>query len=341
MGLLIGERSKIDQSTRDAFAITGTAHVLAVSGLHVGIIALALFVVVSWIPGRWLRFSFFALSLLSYVLITGAKPSILRAGIMALLFMLSYNSGRIARPLNTLGVTGLFLLLLDPESLFDIGFQLSFCAVAGILLVYPRLWSFLKSTFPRGMKNPVLGRVVQLFLLSIGAQILTFPLSVHYFGSFSPISPLVNIVVIPLVTIGLGAGVAGVVFPFAAKWFGGTAWLAMSSTRSIVEGVAESSIVSLDIQGIGVFAVLILIIAGVWLLLAQKPLQVLVRSCCLLLLTVIVVGVDSKLDPLVHSKSGFLYLSPLSRSGGLVAGLHHGDTLSFWYGGIMPGIAME
>ena len=336
LALLIGERRDIDKSTRKAFAMTGTTHVLAVSGLHVGIIALALFVLVTWIPGRWFRFLFFALPLAGYLYLTGAKPTILRAAIMALLFMLSYNTGRIARPLNTLGVAGLLLLLIDPYSLFDVGFQLSFCAVIGILLTYPRLWSFLKSRFPKSMGQVILGRVVQLLLLSIGAQVLTFPLSIHYFGLFSPLSALVNVAVVPLITIGLGAGVAGVLFPFAAKWFGGAAWLAINGTRTIVEWSAEFSIVSLDIQQIGSLAALILIIAGVWLVSAQKPLQIFVRSFSFLLLLSIVIGVDRRLDPLADSRSGFLYISPLSRSGGLVAALHHNDTLTLWYGGITP-----
>ena len=217
VALIIGDRSGIDPQTRDAFAVTGTAHLLAVSGLHVGIIALLLFVAVSWIPGRWIRFLLFTLSLAGYAIVVGGSPSILRASTMAVLFLFAYTVGRITQPLNILGAAALFILLLDPPALFEVGFQLSFAAVAGILLFYLPLWSYLKGRFPRTTGHPVTGRLAQLFLLSIGGQILTIPLTLHYFGSLSPISPFINIVAVPLMTAGLGAGVAGVLLPFAAK----------------------------------------------------------------------------------------------------------------------------
>ena len=332
--LLIGDRSRIDPTTRDTFSATGTAHLLAVSGLHVGLIVLVLFVAVSWIPRVWIRFLCFALPLSGYVLIVGDTPSVLRAATMALLFLIAYNTGRLTRPINLLGGAALLLLLLRPSSLFDIGFQLSFSAVAGIFLVYTPLWNYLRLRFPRTTTFPILGRLLQLLFLSVGAQILTIPFTIYYFGYLSPISPVINLLAVPLISIGLGASLAGLAVPLAAKWFGGTAWLAIAAGRRLIEWAATLTTAKVELQTIGVLTLTVMLLGLLYVTFSRTPLQVLLRSISLCFLLFLSLTVDRRLDPLFHSSSGYLYLVPLSRSGGIATALHHNNHLTLWYGGM-------
>lgn len=337
MALLLGDRREIDRSTRDAFAQTGTSHVLAVSGLHVGIIALALFICVSWIRGRWFRFGLFTALLVAYVLLVGSPPSVLRAAVMALVFLFAYNTGRLARPVNTLGVSALVLLLIEPAWLFDVGFQLSFAAVAGILLLYAPLVEMLSARFPRGMGNFFLGRIAQLLLLSFSAQLFTLPLTLYYFGYVSLASPLINLLVVPITTFGLGAGIAGVLassLPGLPVWFGGAAWLAVHSARVIVEWSASFQEGLFHLHVLGPVVALLLLSGVIYLSLSQSWMQGVLRTVSFFLLFFVLLILDRRFDPLADSGSGYVYMIPLSRTGGVVAAVHHGDSLLVCYGGL-------
>ncbi len=332
--LLSGERQDVDRATQEAFVRTGTAHVLAVSGLHVGIVALALFVLVSWLRNRWLRLLCFLFSLAGYVLLTGGRPSITRAALMGVLFVLAVNLGRISRPLNTLGVAGLLLLLFDPTSLFNLGFQLSFAAVAGILLIYPRLYSAFASRFPRSFNNIVVQRTVQLLLLSTSAQLATLPLTLHYFGFVSLIAPVVNIVVVPLVAVGLGAGVLGLVFaafPLLPEWFGATAYLALRLVRTLVEWSAGFEFAGLSLPPVGLAGTVLLGAGVLYLAFSRSFVQGSLRLFSFAVLLVVAFAVNRSLDPLGRSESGYVYVLPISQAGGLATALHSNDTLSVYF----------
>lgn len=335
--LMLGDRGEIDRSTRDAFARTGTAHVLAVSGLHVGLIALALFVCVSWLRSRPLRFALFTGALGAYVVLVGAPPSVLRASVMAVVFLLAYEVGRLSRPLNTFGVAALVLLLLEPAWLFDVGFQLSFAAVAGILLLYGPLYRRLSVRFPRSMGNILTGRAAQLLLLSFSAQLFTFPLTLYYFGYVSPFSPFINILVVPLTTLGLGAGLAGTLFsvlPGLPEWFGGAAHLALRSALGFVEWSASFRGGTAYLHLTSPAVVLPALVGLLYLSFSRSAGQSLVRGFSFLLLLFVLFVLDRRFDPLADSGSGYLYVMPLSRGGGIVAGIHCGDSLLLCYGGL-------
>ena len=332
--LLSGERQGIERDTRDAFARTGTAHLLAVSGLHVGIVALALFVLVSWLRNRWFQLLCIAAALGGYVVLTGGRPSIMRAALMSILFLSAMSSGRIARPLNTLGFAGLVLLVIEPAMLFDVGFQLSFAAVAGILLFYPRLYAALRSRFPKSLKLLFVQRIVQLLLLSLCAQLATLPFTLYHFGYVSIIAPVVNLVAVPLTGIGLGAGVLGLVLgfmPFFAEWFGATAYLAIRLVVLLVEWSAEFSGAGLSLSSIG-WGIAVLLCAGImYLAFARAVIQGGLRLCSFALLLYVAFTLNHLFDPLGSSESGYVYLLPISRAGGIATAHHTGDTLAVYY----------
>jgi len=203
--LLLGEKSSLDKEVREAYAATGTMHILAVSGLHVGIIYAILF-----FPLRYLRLSLgqkkiyltgIIVLIWCYALLTGFSPSVLRAATMFSLFTIGDMRKRKPSSWNLLGLSAMMMLIFDPDAYREVGFQLSYLAVAGILALQPlivRWW------LP---SNRFLEYFWQLAAVSIAAQLATFPLSVFYFHLFPVYFLLANLFVIPLSFLAMMAGI--------------------------------------------------------------------------------------------------------------------------------------
>jgi len=179
LALSLGDKSLLQQDTKQLYADTGASHVLAVSGLHVGI----LFLLMQWLwqPARRpaLRWAFLLTTLpllWGYALLTGASPSVLRASLMFSLFSLASCMNRTTNAYNTLALSAFLLLLLNPMLLFHLSFQLSYMAVLGILFFYPRLSGLWQPRFT------FLRKVYELMCVSLAAQLTTLPLTLLYFG---------------------------------------------------------------------------------------------------------------------------------------------------------------
>ncbi len=208
--LVLGLRDELDNDQKDAFVRSGTIHVLAVSGTHVGFIyALLLFMLGWWGGGQKARIwrgLLVLLALWAYAGLTGACPSVLRATIMFSLFTVAGMSARRADPLNSLFAAALLLLVWDPHMLIEIGFQLSFLAVLGIILFHSpieRLW------IPN---NKWVGYIWTLAVMSIAAQLLTTPLSLFLFQAFPVWFLPANLVVVTAAGIAVYGAVALLVF---------------------------------------------------------------------------------------------------------------------------------
>ena len=204
--LTLGYKRELDRETKRIFSSAGAMHVLAVSGLHVGILFFAFTFCFGFLQKQKIgRFIYVVLSislLWCYAFITGLSPSILRACTMFSLIIIAGNINRRANIYNTLVASAFLLLLVNPNNLFEVGFQLSYMAVFGIVYLQPRiagLWQ---------VKNKVALFFWNLICVSIAAQIATFPLSAYYFNQFPTYFLLSNIVVIPaamlLIPLGLG-----------------------------------------------------------------------------------------------------------------------------------------
>ena len=132
--LTLGYKGDLDKETREAYSVAGIAHVLALSGMHIGII---------WFLLRWLKGGLVIPLLWAFAFIVGLEPSVVRAVVMCMLMELGRLSGSKVFSMNTLSVAAFFMLLYNPFYLFDVGFQLSFVAVASILFFYPLSFAFL------------------------------------------------------------------------------------------------------------------------------------------------------------------------------------------------------
>ncbi|MTB52492.1 ComEC/Rec2 family competence protein [Lewinella sp. W8] len=180
--LVLGKRDLLTDDIRSAYADTGAMHVLAVSGLHVGIVYLLLLSVLGWLRRwRWGRFVLAGLSILgiwAFAAVTGWSPSVQRAAIMFSAIVLGGLSHRKMDVFNSLALAAILMLLVDPQQLFAVGFQLSFSALVGIVLFTRSVekWFFLPWKLLRKGWSAVSA--------SVGAQLGTLPLALHYFQQF-------------------------------------------------------------------------------------------------------------------------------------------------------------
>lgn len=193
--LTLGYRAELDLETMNYFADTGTIHVLSVSGLHVALIFFILSFIFSRINtgriGTVIYPMLMLLCLWSYAFITGFSPSVQRSTVMFSFVIIGRILCRPVNIYNSLTASAFALVLLDPNVLFDIGFQLSYLAVFGIVLLQPPLESMLE------VKNKILRWAWILLTVSISAQLVTFPLSVFYFNQFPNLFWISNYFVIP------------------------------------------------------------------------------------------------------------------------------------------------
>lgn len=208
--LVLGEKEDLDPETREIFARAGVMHVLAVSGLHVGIIYLILVLIMKPFSGRvswpWAESSLIVLALWLYAFVTGLPPSVLRAVTMFSILELGRRLGRSSSPFNSLALSAFLLLWIDPFLLTQVGFQLSYVAVAGILLLYKPIFHLFSP------KNRVVSFFWQIMALSMAAQIATAPLSIYYFHQFPTYFLVANLLVIPAVTVLVWGGIALLAF---------------------------------------------------------------------------------------------------------------------------------
>jgi competence protein ComEC len=189
--MTLGDKSEIDKETKNVYSVTGASHVLAVSGLHLGII----YVILTFLFGRrrWLLGQIVIMFLIwFYAALTGLSPSVVRAATMLTLYSIGSLAGEDKLSINTLCVAAFFMLLVKPMYLWDISFQMSFIAMAGISLFYLPFYKLIPQ-----INNKVLNFIWGMFCVSLAAQMFTFPLIAYYFGRFSCCSLLTNFIVVP------------------------------------------------------------------------------------------------------------------------------------------------
>lgn len=199
--IMLGYKAGLDASLRQDFSRAGLAHLMAVSGMHVGFVLLPLWLL---IPLFW-RFSYgrvaglliIVLVLLMYAGITGFSASVQRASVFAffIAFARLYKHRRDA--INLTGLAAFIMLLIDPQALFQIGFQMSFAAVLTIFTMLP----VLERMFAPQQRNRWYARLIQLTMLSVCIQAALFPVLIHRFNEFSLIGPLMNTLAAPLTQV--------------------------------------------------------------------------------------------------------------------------------------------
>ena len=206
-GLLLADKSLIENDLRDEFVNAGVIHVLAVSGLHVGFIIL-IFIFLFKRFNVYLRYILTIIGLLLFMIITNSPASVTRATIMAVAIILAPLTGRTYNSINSLALAAFVILLFDPLQLFSPGFQLSFSAVLSIVVIYPMISSYI---YKLKVHSKIIKYVLLFCAVSFAAQIGTLPFILVYFHRFSIVALFANFFVIPLIGLIVGLGIFTVV----------------------------------------------------------------------------------------------------------------------------------
>ena len=189
--MTLGDKSALTDETKEAYNVSGASHVLALSGLHLGIIYMFL----TWLtlkrPRFWLSQVLIVTAIWAFAFLTGLSPSVTRSATMISIYAVFSPRSRGRASLNVLAFAAIVMLIVEPQTLFEVGFQMSFAAVFAILLFMPlfeRLWQ------PRQFLVRLLWGSV---IMSTVAQLGVGPLIAYYFGRFSTCFVLTNFIVVP------------------------------------------------------------------------------------------------------------------------------------------------
>lgn len=233
--LTMGYKNLLDQETRQAFSASGAMHILAVSGLHVGVLfatlSALLFFLNRFRRGRILKALILIAFLWLYAYFTGLSPSVVRASLMFSLVTLGTAFSRKTNIYNTLSASAFIILVLNPMIITEVGFQLSYAAVLAIVFFYPHIYKIIY------VKNRHLDIVWQLLVVSLSAQLGTFALGLFYFNQFSNLFLFTNLYAIPLATIIIYLAVTlilGSFIPFVGSLIGWVLNQVLSSLSYLV-----------------------------------------------------------------------------------------------------------
>ena len=300
--LTLGEKRNFPQDLKESYSAAGASHILALSGLHLGILYVLLTLVLPLRGGsfcyRFLRESIIVLALWWFAFVAGLSPSVVRSAILFSLMSLGRLSGHDVSPLSSLSFAAIVMLLFSSHLLFDISFQLSFAAVSAILLLVPPLHERL-ALYKRG---PVFRYLANLLMLSVAAQVGTMPFVWYYFGVFPVYFLLTNLFVVPLAFIVMLLVVIVWVLtpiPFMQQ---GVAWMlrmVVDLMNSGVEWVAMLPGASFALPPFGVFGVLcvaVLIVLSLMAVYCRRLWLCLFTLCCAVLFVVISLFTGGKAD---------------------------------------------
>ena len=211
-GVILGYRADLSTEIKQSFMNTGTVHILAVSGSNVAVIVLIIYSAFGFLrlPKRLTGLGTIG-GIILFTFVTGASPSVVRAGIMATVILLGTMFERRTDVYNSLSVAAIIILLIDSNALYDVGFQLSFAAVLSIVYFYPILERLITRIPERFEEIKGVDYVLKLFAVSLAAQIGTLPFTAYYFGRVSVVSLLANLIVVPLSGLNVLLGIATVV----------------------------------------------------------------------------------------------------------------------------------
>ena len=185
-----GDRSDLDRSIVQSFSAIGIAHLVAISGLHVGFLVVLVMWLLSKMKNKWIKFGVVLVVLGLYSVFCGATPSVLRASLMAIFLILGKLLGKQTDNLNSVSLAGIVILLFAPLDIFELGFLLSFAGVFGIFFLYPVFkdaFSFLKFKW-----------LIEGVALTLAADIATMPIIANAFGYVSISSLVGNLLLVPL-----------------------------------------------------------------------------------------------------------------------------------------------
>lgn len=250
-GITLGQRSSFSKEFEEAMSLSGTTHLVALSGYNVSVIIAAVGLTLGRLLKRRWQFFWSVILILGFVMMTGAEASIVRAAIMGIIFLLSQQTDRVYSFRNAITFAALIMAVVNPKVLaFDLGFQLSFLALLGIVYLKPALITFFKIN-----TKPTLFSWKDNALTTIAAQLAVLPLLLSNFGIFSPASIIANILILEVmpVTMFLGFLVmsAGFLSNFLATVIGFLANIFLSYEILVINLFSKLKFAVMEVQNFG------------------------------------------------------------------------------------------
>lgn len=191
-GLVFGMKTELDPELFQSFSHLGLTHILAVSGLHVAVVVACLMFVFKLIKlPRSIAYTTTIAILPCYVMVTGAQPSIIRAGIMAMIGLWLLKHHKLKNTSSILAIAAMLMILINPLILYSIGFQLSFLVTFGLLIYTPLIRQSIT------LKK---SKLADAIAVTVSAQLTSFPLTIYYFNQFNPLSFLANFILVPYIS---------------------------------------------------------------------------------------------------------------------------------------------
>jgi competence protein ComEC len=276
-GILLGVESGIPEDTREDFNRTGTSHIIAISGTNIVVVIGVLMGILIPIAGKKRAGWITMIGVAFYTVFVGADPAVVRAAIMGGLSIIAAQTGRKAYGLTSLAFSVWLMTLWNPLALWDVGFQLSVAATAGLVLFSRDFTSIARKALLRGftpdMTRHILHWVVEPITVSLAAQITTTPLILLYFGRLSIISLIANVLIAPaqayIMVLGWIAVLVGMLWLPLGKPLAWVVWLPLTYTLKIVHGLSQFNWSSMDVNfsssGAWIFYVLLLAFALIWI----------------------------------------------------------------------------
>lgn len=264
-GLLVGARKGIPPDLMEKFNITGLTHIIAISGYNITIIIVFVMWMLKSLPRR-ISFIIAIISIILFTLFVGASPAVVRASIMGILGLIALNYGRQSNIHITILFSAFFMVLWNPKILWwDVGFQLSFAAVLGLIYVAPLFEKYAK-------KLPEAFGIREAILMTLSAQVTALPIIIYNFERLSIIAPLANLLVAfaipPAMLFGFVAVILSFVFHGLGLFVAYITWGVLSYIIKIIELMAAVPYASVDLLGmrlemvIGYYSLLIVFL--VW-----------------------------------------------------------------------------
>lgn len=234
--LLIGYTNDLDKDLVQAYSNTGVVHIIAISGMHLGLIYIMLVWLFAKIPFinkyKIVQVILILSCLWLFSLLTGAAASVLRSAVMFTFIAVGKTFSKQSSIYNSLAASAFVMLYCNPYYLWDVGFQLSYLAVIGIIVFQKAIYNWIY------IKNKWINELWKLMAISLAAQVLTFPICIYYFHQFPNLFLITNIIAVPLSSIILFAEIGLVTFswiPFAGVYFGKlVGWLVWCMNKIIL-----------------------------------------------------------------------------------------------------------
>ena len=259
--LTLGSKKSLSEDLKNQLNITGTRHIAAISGMHIMILSQVLmFLLIGFGFWRGQAFYFTLVILILFIIMIGAPASAVRAGIMGGALLFAQKIGRLNNSGRVIVFAGAIMLALSPLLLkFDVGFQLSFLAVLGIIYLKPIFDKWLNKLLFQRLKNWIeksrfREKIRSIITMTFAAQIATLPILIYNFGRISFISPLANILIVPALPYVMGAGfifnLGTVIWPFLGKILIWPFWFIFAYITKLLELLSKIPFAAREITNV-------------------------------------------------------------------------------------------